>query len=193
MNMKLNINHKWLLSALIAVFLAILGVIALKNEGDSNDKVGEISDNKQNVTERQNNVAQNPTYLVIKEWGIKVQLPNILKDHISYKLNDAVTDSDGNILQNATILIAANSLSSSQCTPFSNEMTFIDTGAQYIRSEREKPFNESRYRWTFQKNIFSDSAYNYHLNYLTPPCLKDSDILLVESLQKALFNPETSE
>lgn len=129
-------------------------------------------------------------YLEIKEWGVKAALPEDMRDVVTYKLGETVTDDDGNQLQNAEIMVLGSFLpGNDRCTLQTTPLgPSIDVATQYIRSESAKPFNAARYRASFKENVLKTSQYNYHLNYVTEPLCMDSSLDKVQELQAALIN-----
>jgi hypothetical protein len=126
-------------------------------------------------------------YLVIQEWGVRVALPMNSSATVTYSLGPVTADPDGNNIQAARILVTKASLSGVTCaTTNTSAGTAFDTGAQYIRSEKTKPFNASRYRFTFKANILTDDQYAYHLNYVTPDCVSSANTKKMEELQASL-------
>ncbi len=157
---------------------------------DSQTQTTEKPKDDQNT--QQNQVTNNDNYLVIKEWGVKVKLPDEFIGKVTYLLGDPAIDPDGNRIQAVTIYVTKTSLDGTVCgTQETNLGSSIDSGAQYIRSELVKPFNSNRYKWTFKVDILKDSTYAYHLNYLTPDCLGGGDnATRIEALQKSLVSLE---
>lgn len=126
-------------------------------------------------------------YLVIKEWNVKIVLPEDMRGVVTYKMGELHADPDGNQIQAAKIMLATSVLPGNECGTFSTSVgEASETGAQYIRSESTKPFDAERYRWTFKENILKTSGYNYHLNYVTPACIGTA-VDKIETLQDALI------
>lgn len=127
-------------------------------------------------------------YLIIKEWNVKVALPEGMDGVVTYKMGEVTSDPDGNQIQAAKIMLANSVLPGNECATFSTSVgEASETGAQYIRSESAKPFDAARYRWTFKEGILKTDMYNYHLNYVTSGCI-GSTVDKVEALQIALAN-----
>lgn len=166
------------------------------NKNKDNESVNKNNDataqtntsNQDNKPRVQTDPSEGGKYLVINEWGVRVALPDNLKGAVTYSLGEAMADPDGNQLQGAKILIAKSTLTSNVCATTSTSLgDAIESGAQYIRSETSKPFNASRYRWTFKENILTNGGYAYHLNYVTPDCAGGgSNASKIEGLQSAL-------
>lgn len=132
--------------------------------------------------------SENGKYLVIKEWGVKAELPEKLRGSISYKVQTA-TDPETNLpLQMASIYISAASLDSTVCAiTETNVGASVQAGANYLRSDIAKSFNAARYKGDFQENILTDSAFAYHLNSITPDCLGGgANAMKIEELQHTL-------
>lgn len=112
-------------------------------------------------------------YLVIDEWGTRLALPESMRGKITYSMGESFLDSDGNNIQGLDILLATEFLTDDNFCETKNTAigAAIDSGAQYIRSEKAKPFDSKRYKGNFKENIFSDTQYNYHLNHVTPDCV----------------------
>lgn len=130
-------------------------------------------------------------YLAIKEWGVRFSLPPALEGRMSYSLSDTSPDEDGNHIQAATPLVEHDPNDGGECAVIQNASgSFIDSGAQILRVEKDKPLNTKRYRWTFEENILTSGAYVYHLNYVTPGCEGPKTRMQIKELQNALSSLE---
>lgn len=143
---------------------------------------------QQNQTNPPADPSEETRYLVIKEWNVRVALPEGMDGVVTYRMTGITPDPDGNQLQGAIIMLATSVLPENECGTSSTPIgEASEIGAQYLRSESSKPFNAERYRWTFKENILKTDGYNYHLNYVTPDCI-GSTVDKVEALQNALIN-----
>lgn len=146
------------------------------------------SQSTQNSTAPSISTQANPTHLTITEWDVRASVPAGLEGKVSYQLTDRQADADNNLLQGVHILVLASEFPSNECTLVDTPQgKMIDSGAIYIQSESSKPFNGSRYRWTFKESILKTTSYNYHLDYLTPDCI-GAGTDKIEALQSALSN-----
>lgn len=183
----------------IVVIIAVVAAVGLggwyvwnKNKSDEskNNSTSQSSSTTPNngKTKKQSDPSEDGKYLVITEWGVRVALPADLKGAVTYSLGETMADPDGNQLQAAKILIANSSLTENACATSTTSLgAAVESGAQYIRSEISKPFNASRYRWTFKENILTNGANAYHLNYVTPDCIGGgTNATKVETLQNSL-------
>lgn len=180
--------------SLIVTILVITGIglagyyVWHKNHQQDDKQTTSKSESQSTQKSGDQRQASDPTeggrYLVIKEWGVRFPLPQDLQERITYQLSEELTDEDGNHLQGAKIFIS-NPGPDTVCT-LEPGTTSINSGAQLIRSEKDKPFDASRYKWTFKENVASDNKYNYHVNYLTPDCASDKPGSETAELQLAL-------
>jgi hypothetical protein len=130
--------------------------------------------------------SEHSTYLVITQWHVRVKLPTDLVGKVTYKMGEGATDQNGNVVQAANILVAVNTSDGNQCAVVIAPIGMvIDSGALLLRSQKDKPFDTTRYRWTFQPNILSDDSYNYHLNFVTPECAGTTNVKQIKELQTA--------
>lgn len=126
--------------------------------------------------------------LIIKEWNIKVTLPEGMSGAVTYTMSSVISDPDGNQIQAAKIMLATSLLPGNKCGTTSTSVgEAAESGALYIRSESGKPFDAQRYKWTFREDILKTDEYNYHLNYVTPECI-GSAVNKIDTLQTALVN-----
>ncbi len=191
----------------IEVLVAILVIVVLaasawfiwhKHTTTSAKKTNAVAQSNTGHPAQPNDPSERGKYLVIKEWGVRVALPNEFQGKTTYVLGDTSVDEDNNQLQNAKIFVGISTMGESTldenvCAVVHNAAIgdVIDTGAQYIRSESSKPFDATRYKFTFKENVLSSNPYNYHLNYLTPDCVAAAganNIAKIEGLQSALLH-----
>ena len=135
-------------------------------------------------------------YLVIKEWGVRVALPQDMQGKLSYKIN-RVTDPDSGLpLEAADLYVLASAFGPNDCAQATTDIgSSIYVTAFYIRSDTSKSFNASRYHNdTFKENILVGGQYAYHLDYITPDCLGGGTFQAkIEALQAALVNLRRTE
>lgn len=156
---------------------------------------GKDSNSDSTTSQTQNkqiNQSQDPSesgkYLYIKEWGVRAVLPQELRKRVAYKILIA-SDPDTNLpIESADIFISSDVLAPNICATTTTAVgKSVDSDSQYIRSNNTKPFNTSRYRGVLKDNILKDSAYSYHLNYITPDCIGgEPNATIIRSLQTAL-------
>ncbi len=188
-----------LLSVCLVAVLAIGGwFIYQKNQNDR--KLTGVSQETPKGNQPSNNLpaksadpSEGGKYLVIKEWAIRAPLPSGLENNVIYRLSAPQEDPDGNILQAANILMKNND-SSTFCAPESTVGgdIYIKAGIQVLRSKKAKPFDVTRYKGEFKKDIAENIEHTYHLNYITPSCASESTTQLINQLQKTLENIETT-
>lgn len=133
------------------------------------------------------NMPTNIKQTVIVEWNLKAPVAESLKDQVKYILKDTVVDPDGNKLVQAKFFIIPTPNDRTTC-PTGKEIKgpYIDAATQIIRSEKDKPFNASRYGFNFRENVASDSKYNYHLNSASLDCMGSETVKQAEILRAAL-------
>ncbi len=132
-------------------------------------------------SEKTTDPSEGGKYLVIKEWGVKVLLPQDLQGKVSYTLDEALDTDSGLQIQAVKIRILASLFEPGVC----GEDPTINSGSQYVRSDNSKPFNASRYKGTTKASILSVGSYDFHLNYTTPDCADDGHT--IQSLESALI------
>jgi hypothetical protein len=191
-------NGHVVLAAIIGLIVVLAGFLAWQYVRSQNDKNKEPSQptpmaqtepaEEQLSAPKISDPSEGGKYLFIKEWNMRGALPAALHGKVTYSLGEPTLDPDGNRLQATKIFVLAESLPGSVCAATNTAIgSAIDSAAQYIRSEKGKPFNTQRYKQTFKENVGTDNQYNYHLNYVTPPCLESaSNAEIVQSLQAAL-------
>lgn len=140
-------------------------------------------------TPAQDNTVNSNQYLTISEWGVRAPLPTNLEGKVTYKILEAQDPDTGLPLAGADIYVEQSALKDVSCavtnTPL-GQAVFIAT--TYLRSDSSKTFNPSRYKGTFKENIFQDGKYDYHLNYVMPDCISDSDQATIKQLQASLLD-----
>jgi hypothetical protein len=197
--MKQGSGQKGFSILIVAIAILVLGGVGLagwytwsKHQGETeklSDKSVSKTPQKDAQTKSQATQAdpsEGGKFFVIKEWGVRFALQSDLQGKITYLLGEALTDPDGDQLQAAKVLIKSDPSAGNDCTIVKTvQGDFIESGAQLLRSEKDKPFNTQRYRWTFKDNILKDDRYSYHLNYVTPDCVAPSTAGQIEELQLA--------
>ncbi len=130
------------------------------------------STNKQQTSALpKNDPSEDGKYLVIKEWGVKFLVSSDLSGKLTYTMSQTVLDPQGNHIQQVKVFILSDNDPDNQCaTTQIAQRYYIDSALQILRTEKLKPLDVARYRGTFKENIFRDSTYAYHLNYITPDC-----------------------
>jgi prepilin-type N-terminal cleavage/methylation domain-containing protein len=185
----------------VVVVLVIIAVLALggffvwqRNKDDDaktkNNTSQNNTDNKDNEEEPKDEEPADPSeggkYLVIVEWGVRFELPTDLRGDVSYSLGEVVIDPDNNQIQSAKLLLKNVPAAGNECSIVATaEGEFIDTAAQLLRVEKDKPFDTSRYKGIFKADLLSDSEHKYHLNYITPDCASTAAVEQIEELQSA--------
>lgn len=191
-------NGHILLVTILALVVAVAGFFTWQYVQTKNNKNKETSQpSAQTESTSQDEPSLEPKvsdpskggkYLVIEEWGVHSALPVGLEGKVTYALGEPHLDPDKNQIQAAKIFVATSALPGNVCAATSTDIgSAIDSAAQYIRSEKDKPFDAERYRHTFKENVVADNQYHYHLNYVVPPCLENAaNAELIKALQTSL-------
>ncbi|MCA9332854.1 hypothetical protein KDA00_03190 [Candidatus Saccharibacteria bacterium] len=189
-------DHGFSKTTAIGVALVLAAIIAVTwfflNKYDQSQN--NVSTNDVNQTEntqsQENNEnveeAEEDKYLVIKEWGVKTEVPEDLRGKVTYALGETPADSDGHVTYFASIFVSRDALSELVCATETTDLgESVSTGSQYIRGSNNEPFSS---RWNYKENILQDENYSYHLSYFTPDCLGggEGNTQKIENLQKAL-------
>jgi hypothetical protein len=191
-------NGHMVLAAIIGLIVVVAGFLAwqyVRSHSDTNKEPSQSTPTAQTEPAEEqlsapkvSDPSEGGKYIFIKEWNMRGTLPAALHGKVTYSLGEPTLDPDSNQIQAAKIFVVVESLPGSVCATSNTTIgSAIDTAAQYIRSEKGKPFNAQRYKQTFKESVGTDNQYNYHLNYVTPSCLeRASNAELVQSLQAAL-------
>jgi hypothetical protein len=195
-----SLKFSAVVTIIVMLIVAVVGgVWYVWHKNGGNDAIEQTADTEtskkapaettqQNQTNPPADPSEESKYLTIKEWGVRVALPEGMDGAVIYRMGETFSDPDGNQIQAAKIMMTTSALPENECSTFStSDGEASETGAQYIRSESAKQFDAERYRWTFKENILRTNGYNYHLNYVTPDCI-GAAVDKVEVLQAALIN-----
>lgn len=190
-----GLAHLGLILGAIFVLVAIaLGGWYVWQKNKAGDRQSVDRPNASQTTHNTGNQNKKPTdpseggkYLVITEWGVRFELPEELRDKVSYSMGEIVIDPDNNNIQAAKILLKDEPSAGNECTVIqTSQGNFIDVATQVLRVEKSNSFDSSRYKGTFKKAVFDNSMYFFHLNYTTPGCVGSSTIPSVDQIQSRL-------
>ncbi len=181
---------------IVLVVTAIIGLgftgwMAFAHENKKTESHKSSQQANQNFDKRtEEDPSEGGKYLVITEWGVKALLPSSLQGKISYLLGETVVDEQGNSINSARIYIEEDAVINHECNLNQTSLgESIDTAIQYIRSEKTKPFNVSRYRWEFKQDVYQNEAHAFHLNFADQMCInEETDGESIAELRGALEN-----
>jgi hypothetical protein len=176
--------------ALAAVLVVAVAGFAAWRVSQSSDKTapstnGTGKQQEEKPESKNDDPAEDGKYLVIWEWGVRVEVPEGLRGKVTYSLGDAILDPDGTKLQAAEMLVATDAPGdcASVDTPAGSS---INAATQILRVENAKPFDTKRYKGTFKVSVLSDDSHVYHLSYVPTGCSTTEVQKQIDKLQIAL-------
>lgn len=185
---------------LISVVIGLLVICAVSATGwyifDRNQKNNPTASGTKVVNQNKTKAPQtveskdpsdNGKYLVIKEWGVRFEVPpELLGNVLAYEIQ-SVTDPDTNLpLEGLNLYISSSALPANVCaTSMTSLGSSVKSGIILLRSDTSASFNAARYKGTMKDNVLTDNGHAYHLNYITPDCVGDTNVPKIEALQRA--------